>query len=265
MKIVVIGGTGLIGSKLVKKLGEHGHEAVPASPDSGVNTLTGEGLAEVLVGASVVVDVSNSPSFEDAAVLKFFETSTRNLLTHEAAAGVGHHVALSVVGTDRLAESGYFRAKIAQEQLIEESSIPYTIVHATQFFEFVKSIAAAATDGNTVRLAPVLIQPMAANDVADAVLNVATGAPLNGTIEIAGPEQFRLDEFIRQGLSARNDPRAVVADPQARYFGAILGERTLVPEGNAQLAETRFEAWLREPANQVAPASQVQKTASQIA
>ena len=263
MKIVIIGGTGLIGSKLVTKLHALRHEAVPAAPNTGVNTLTGEGLAEVLKGAQVVVDVSNSPSFEDAAVLKFFETSTRNLLTYEVAAGVGHHVALSVVGTDRLAESGYFRAKIAQEQLIKGSLIPFTIVHATQFFEFVKSIAAAATDGNMVHLAPVLIQPMAAEDVASAVGRVATGSPVNGTVEIAGPEQFRLDEFIRQGLSARNDPREVVADPQSRYFGAILGERTLVPEDNAQLAETRFEDWLREPSNQVAPTSP--KTASQIA
>src|SRR6185295_4494067 len=220
MKIVVIGGTGLIGSKLVRKLQERGHQAVTASPNTGVNTITGEGLAEVLVGASVVVDVSNSPSFEDAAVLKFFETSTRNLLTYEAAAGVGHHVALSVVGTDRLAESGYFRAKIAQEKLIKESSIPYTIVHATQFFEFIKSIAAAATDGNQVRLAPVLIQPMAANDVACAVLKVAVGAPVNGIVEIAGPETFRFDELIREGLRAQNDPREVVVDPGARYFGA---------------------------------------------
>ena len=210
MKIVVIGGTGLIGSKLVKKLREQGHEAVAASPNSGVNTLTGEGLAEALRGASVVVDVSNSPSFEDAAVLKFFETSTRNLLAAEAAAGVGHHVALSVVGTERLSESGYFRAKIAQEKLIKESAIPYSIVHATQFFEFVKSIADAATDGNTVRLAPVLIQPMAADDVASAVGKIAVGTPLNGTVEVAGPEQFRLDELIRRGLartqrSARGD------------------------------------------------------------
>src|SRR5262245_43325415 len=199
MKIVVIGGTGLIGSKLVKKLREHGHEAVAASPDSGVNTLTGEGLAEALTGASVVVDVSNSPSFEDAAVLKFFETSTRNLLSHEAAAGVGHHVALSVVGSDRLLESGYFRAKIAQEKLIRESPIPYSIVHATQFFEFVKSIAAAATDGNTVRLAPVFIQPMAADDVAGAVGRIAVGPPRNGMIEVAGPERFRLAGRSRQG------------------------------------------------------------------
>jgi uncharacterized protein YbjT (DUF2867 family) len=253
MKIVVIGGTGLIGSKLVSKLNEHGHNAVPASPNSGVNTLTGEGLAEVLEGASVVVDVSNSPSFEDAAVMEFFETSTRNLLAAEAAAGVGHHVALSVVGTDRLSESGYFLAKIAQEKLIKESSIPYSIVHATQFFEFVKSIANAATMGNTVRLAPVLIQPMAADDVAGAVGRVATGSPLNGTIEIAGPEQFRLDEFIRQGLSALNDPREVIADAQARYFGAELGGRTLVPGDDAQLGETRFEDWLNWSTSQMLP------------
>src|SRR5437667_12450948 len=196
MKIVVIGGSGLIGSKLVIKLREHGHEAIAASPSSGVNTLTGEGLAEALKGASVVVDVSNSPSFEDAAVLKFFETSTRNLVAAEAAAGVGHHVALSVVGTERLSESGYFRAKIAQEQLIRDSSIPYSIVHATQFFEFIKSIAAAATDGNTVRLAPVLIPPMAADDVARAVGRVAVGAPANRIVEVAGPGQVRLEGLI---------------------------------------------------------------------
>ena len=244
IKIVVIGGSGLIGSKLVKKLREHGHEVVAASRDSGVNTLTGEGLAEAMRGASVVVDVSNSPSFEDAAVLKFFETSTRNLLAAEAEAGVGHHVALSVVGTERLSESGYFRGKIAQEKLIRESSIPYSIVHATQFFEFVKSIADAATDGSRVRLAPVLIQPMASDDVADAVARIAVGAPVNGIVEVAGPEQFRLDELIRQDLSARNDPRDVVADPQARYFGAMLSERTLVPGDDARLGETRFEDWL---------------------
>jgi uncharacterized protein YbjT (DUF2867 family) len=244
MKIVVIGGTGLIGSKLVAKLTEHGHEAIAASPDSGVNTLTGEGLAEVLEGASVVVDVSNSPSFEDAAVLEFFETSTRNLLAAEAAAGVGHHVALSVVGTDRLSESGYFRAKIAQEKLITESSIPYSIVHAPQFFEFVKSIAQAATDGDTVRLAPVLIQPIAADDVASAVGRTAVGSPVNGTVEVAGPEQFRLDELIRRGLSARNDPREVVADPSARYFNAVLSERILLPGDDAVIFETRFEDWL---------------------
>jgi uncharacterized protein YbjT (DUF2867 family) len=238
----------LIGSKLVAKLTEHGHEAVAASPDSGVNTLTGEGLAEVLDGAAVVVDVSNSPSFEDAAVLEFFRTSTANLLAAEAAAGVGHHVALSVVGTQRLTESGYFRGKIAQEDLIRDAGRPYSIVHATQFFEFVKSIAAAATVGNTVRLAPVLIQPMAADDVAAAVGRVAAGAPVNGIVEIAGPEQFRLDELIRRGLDARQDPREVIADPDARYFGAKLSERMLVPEDDAQLGEIRFNEWLaRQP------------------
>jgi uncharacterized protein YbjT (DUF2867 family) len=249
MKIVVIGGTGLVGSKLVEKLRKHGHEAVPASPDSGVNTITGEGLADVLGGAEVVVDVSNSPSFEDEAVLAFFETSTRNLLDAEGAAGVGHHVALSVVGTDRLSESGYFRGKIAQERLIEGSPIPYSIVHATQFFEFVKSIADAATDGDTVRLAPVLIQPMAAEDVAAAVGRTAVGQPVNGIVEVAGPEQFRLDEFIRRGLQEHDDPRQVIADPDARYFGARLGERTLVPGDDASLAETHFEDWLEQQTN----------------
>src|SRR5882672_6195002 len=256
MKIVVIGGTGLIGSKLVAKLRTHGHEAVAAAPNTGVNTVTGEGLAEVLEGASVVVDVSNSPSWEDAAVLKFFETSTRNLLTHEAAAGVGHHVALSVVGADRLAArgSGYMRAKVAQEKLIKESGIPYSIVHATQFFEFVKSIAAAATEGNTVRLAPVFIQPMAAEDVARAVGKVTVGEPLNGIIEVAGPDRVRFDELIRRALEARNDAREVVADPQALYFGARLDETTLVPTEGARLGETRFDDWLSQPATP--PASQ---------
>lgn len=248
MKIVVIGGSGLIGSKLVKKLSEQGHQAVAASPASGVNTLTGEGLAEVLDGASVVVDVSNSPSFEEAAAMEFFTTSNRNLLAYEAAAGVGHHVALSVVGTELLSKSagigGYFRAKLAQEKLIKESPIPYSIVHATQFFEFVKSITDDATEGNTVRVPPVLIQPMAAEDVATAVGRVATGEPLNGTVEVAGPEQFRFDELIRQALSARNDPREVVADPRAKYFGAEVNERTLVPGNDALLGETRFEDWL---------------------
>jgi len=248
MKIVIIGGTGLIGSKLVDKLRDHGHQAVPASPDSGVNTLTGEGVAEALDGAAVAVDVSNSPSFEDAAVLEFFETSTRNLLRAEAAAGVGHHVALSVVGTERLSESGYFRAKIAQERLIKESSIPYSIVHATQFFEFIRSIADAATDGNTVRLAPVLIQPMAAEDVASAVGRISVGSPVNGSVEVAGPQQFRLDELIRRDLSAHHDPREVITDPHARYFGAELGERTLVPGEDASLAKTRFEDWLSQSA-----------------
>ena len=246
MKIVVIGGSGLIGSKLVRKLREHGHEVVAASLDSGVNTLTGEGLAEAIAGAAVVVDVSNSPSFEDAAVLKFFETSTGNLLKAEEAAGVGHHVALSVVGTERLSESGYFRAKTAQEKLIRRSSIPYSIVHATQFFEFIKRIADDATDGNTVRLAPVLIQPMAAEDVASAVGKISVGSPVNGIVEVAGPQQFRLDELIRRVLSERDDPREVITDPHARYFGAELGERTLVPGDDARLAETRFEDWLSQ-------------------
>ena len=245
---MVIGGSGLIGSKLVRKLLGHGHQAVSASPDSGVNTLTGEGLAEALTSAAVIVDVSNSPSFEDAAVLKFFETSTGNLLDAESAAGVGHHVALSVVGTERLSESGYFRAKIAQEILIRRSSIPYSIVHATQFFEFIKRIADDATDGNTVRLAPVLIQPMAAEDVASALGRISVGSPVNGIVEVAGPQQFRLDELIRRVLSERDDPREVITDPHARYFGAELGERTLVPGDDARLAETRFDDWLSQTA-----------------
>jgi uncharacterized protein YbjT (DUF2867 family) len=250
MKVVIIGGSGLIGSKLVARLREQGHEAVPASPDSGVNTLTGEGLAEVLAGAAVVVDVSNSPSFEDAAVLKFFETTTANLLAAEGAAGVGHHVALSVVGSDRAPDSGYLRAKIAQEKLIKNSSIPYSIVRSTQFFEFLKRIADEATDGNTVRIAPVLFQPIAADDVANAVARVAVSAPVNGIVEIAGPQQFRFDEFIRLGLAARRDPRVVVADPHAHYFGTELGERTLVPGPDARLGEIRFEDWLGNSAPQ---------------
>ena len=244
MKIVIIGGTGLIGSKVVTMLGAHGHEAVPASPNSGVNTLTGAGLAEVLTGAQVVIDVSNSPSFEDTAVMDFFTTSTRNLLAAEKTAGVTHHVALSVVGTDRLPDSGYFRAKVAQENLIKESGLPYSIVHATQFFEFVKSIAAAATDGDTVRLSHALIQPIAADDVATAVARTAVGAPLNGTLEIAGPVQLGLDDLVRTGLALRGDPREVVADADAPYFGAILQERTLVPGPDATIFETTFEQWL---------------------
>jgi uncharacterized protein YbjT (DUF2867 family) len=254
VKIVIIGGTGLIGSKVVRKLRQHGHEAVPASPDTGVDTLTGEGLAAALAGADAVVDVSNSPSFEDAAVLEFFQTSTGNLLAGAAAAGVGHYVALSVVGTERLSESGYFRAKIAQEQLIKESSIPYTIVHATQFFEFIRRIADVATDGDTVRVSPVLIQPMAAEDVAGAVGRISLGAPVNGTVEVGGPEQFRLDELIQRDLDARNDPRQVVADPDARYFGARLGPRTLVPGTDAKLGEVRFEDWLSQSDVRAIPA-----------
>jgi uncharacterized protein YbjT (DUF2867 family) len=248
MKIVVIGGSGLIGSKLVHKLRGHGHEAIPASPNSGVNTFTGEGLAEVLKGASVVVDVSNSPSWDDAAVLNFFETSTRNLLSHETAAGVRHHVALSVVGTERLSESGYFRAKIAQEKLIKESSIPYTIVQATQFFEFLKGLADISMVGDKVHLPPVLFQPMAADDVASAVGRVAVEPPINGTVEIGGPEQFRVDELVRRRLAALKDPRQVSADQSARYSGAKLSEKTLVPGSNARLGETRFETWLTQPA-----------------
>ena len=243
MKIIVIGGTGLIGSKVVTKLRTSGFDAVPASRSSGIDAMTGRGLADLLAQASVVIDVSNPPTFDGALALEFFETSTTNLLEAEAAAGVRHHIALSVVGTDRLSESGYMRAKIAQEKLIEGSSIPYSIVHATQFFEFIKSIADAATQGDTVRLAPVLIQPMAAEDVATAVAGVAVGAPLNDIVEVAGPEQFRLDEIVRRYLTARDDPRSVIADPHARYYGAELGERTLVPD-NATIGETRFEDWL---------------------
>jgi len=248
MKILVIGGSGLIGSKVVQKLGAHGHQAVAGSPDSGVNSVTGEGLADALKGASVVVDASNSPSWEDAAVLKFFETSTRNLLNHEAAAGVGHHVALSVVGTDRLSESGYFRAKIAQEKLIKESSIPYSIVHATQFFEFLKGLADISFDGHKVHLPPVLFQPMAADDVASGVVRVAVGPPVNGIVEIAGPEQFRVDELVRRRLATLKDPREVIADPHARYSGAAVGERTLLPGKDARLGETRFDTWLKQSA-----------------
>jgi uncharacterized protein YbjT (DUF2867 family) len=248
MKIVVIGGTGLIGSKLVAKLDEQGHDAVAASPASGVNTLTGEGLPEVLEGAKVVVDVSNSPDWADDAVMHFFETSTRNLLAAEAEARVQHHVALSVVGTDRLTESGYFRAKLAQEQLIERSPIPYSIVHATQFYEFVKGIADEATDGNEVHLPPALFQPMAADDVAAGVARVAVGEPVNGIVEIAGPQQFRLDQLVRNLLNAAGDPREVVTDPQASYFGITPSERTLLPGDDARLADTRFEDWSNQHA-----------------
>jgi uncharacterized protein YbjT (DUF2867 family) len=247
MKLVIIGGTGLIGSKLVTSLREQGHEAVAASPDTGVNTLTGEGLAEVLQGASVVVDVSNSPSFEANAVMEFFTTSTRNLLTYAGAAGLRHYVALSVVGTERIPDSPYLRAKNAQETLIKGAAIPYSIVHATQFFEFITRIADEATDGTTVRLPPVLIQPMAADDVAKAVGRIAVGAPLNGTVDVAGPQQFRFDELIRQGLGARNDPREVIVDPHARYFGAELDERSLIPAGDARLGDIRFQEWLNQP------------------
>ncbi|MEU9021303.1 SDR family oxidoreductase [Actinomadura sp. NPDC048394] len=244
MKIVVIGGTGLIGSKVVTKLGEQGHEAVPASPNTGVNTLTGEGLDEALAGADVVVDVSNSPSFEDAAVLDFFRTSTGNLLAAERKAGVGHHVALSVVGTEERPDVGYFRAKLAQEKLIEESGIPFSLVHATQFFEFAHQIADAATDGGTVRMAPVLFQPIAGEEVAQAVAKAAVGAPLNGRAEIAGPERFRMDAFFREALAAWGDPREVVTDQNAQYYGSVMREPDLVPADGATLGEVRYTDWL---------------------
>ena len=245
-KVVVIGGTGLIGSKVVAGLNEQGYDAVAAAPNTGVNTLTGEGLAEVLKGASVVVDVSNSPSFGDKAAMDFFTTSTSNLLKYEAGAGVKHHVALSIVGIDHMTEVGYYRAKIAQEKLIKESPIPYSIIHATQFFEFANGIADSATDGDTVRLAPIQIQPMAADDVAKAVVRVAERAPLNGTVEIGGPQVLTLVEFVRKGLEARGDNRKVVIDPEARFFGAALGRMSLLPSDAARLASTRFEDWITD-------------------
>ena len=245
MKIVVIGGSGLIGSKLVNKLREQGHEA---SPTSGVNTLTGEGLTEALEGAAVVVDVTNAPSWEDGAVMEFFDTSTRNLLAHGAAAGVGHHVALSVVGTDEMSESGYFRAKIAQEKLIKESSIPYSVVHATQFFEFLKGLADISMVGDKVHLPPVLFQPMAAEDVATAMARIAVGQPVNGIAEIGGPQQFRVDELVRRRLASLKDSREVIGDPNALYDGAKVSEKTLLPGNNARLGETSFETWLTQSA-----------------
>ncbi len=244
MKIVVIGGTGLIGTKLVKNLRRQGHEVVAASPSSGVNTLTGEGLAEALTEAQVVVDVANSPSFEDKAVLEFFEMSGRNLLAAEVAGGVGHHVALSVVGTDRLLANGYFRAKMAQENLIKASKIPYTILRSTQFFEFVSAIAQSATDGQTVRLSPALVQPIVSDDVAAALADVAVEEPLNGTIELAGPEPIRLDETVRRFLSAIRDARTVITDVRALYFGIELNDRSLTPGDNPRLGTIRFEDWL---------------------
>jgi uncharacterized protein YbjT (DUF2867 family) len=246
MKIVVIGGTGLIGSKVVEKLHEAGHDTLSASPDSGVDTLTGEGLADALEAARVVVDVSNAPDWSDAAVLEFFQTSTRNMLAAEVAAGVSHHVALSVVGTDRLLGSGYFRAKLAQEEAIKAATVPYTIVRATQFFEFIGRIADSNTDGDTVRVAPVPVQPEAADDVAAALAVVAVGAPVNGTVELAGPERFRLDELTLRVLSANGDARRVTADGRARYFGAELDDRSLIPGDDARIAPTRFEDWLSQ-------------------
>ncbi len=244
MKIVVIGGSGLIGKKLVPILRKFGHEAIPASPSSGVNALTGEGLAEALAGAQVVVDVSNSPSFVDAAVLEFFESSTRNLLDAEAAAGVGHHVALSIVGADRLPDSGYMRAKVAQERLINASEVPYTIVRATQFFEFVGGIAQSATDGQTVRLPPALMQPIVSDDVAAALAHVAVAEPLNGTVELAGPEPIRQNDLVRRYLVANKDAREVMTDVHARYFGTELNDQSLTPGENPLIGPTRFGDWL---------------------
>ena len=249
MKIVVIGGTGLIGSKLVDTLRKDGHEPLAASLDTGVDMLTGEGLAEALEGTQVVVDVANAPAWDDAAVLDFFQASSRHLLAAETAVGVSHHVTLSVVGVDRLPESGYFRAKVAQEQLVEAGPIPYTIVRATQFFEFIGRIADSSTDGNVVRLAPVLVQPEAADDVATALADVAVGAPLNDIVELAGPEAFRLDELAARVLQARDDRREVTADVHARYFGAELDDRSLTPGDGARIASTRFEDWLGQSAN----------------
>ena len=248
MKVVVIGGTGLIGSKVVDNVRAQGHEAVPAAPDTGVNTLTGAGLAEALAGADVVVDVSNSPSFEDKAVLDFFTTSTRNILDAERAAGVGHHIALSVVGADRMPGSGYMDAKLAQEGLIKGSPIPYSIVHATQFFEFGPRMADNASEGGTVRVPSVLIQPMASDDVAAAVSAVALADPINSTVEVGGPEPMPFEDFIRRGLQSAGDDRLVVSDPDARYFGAKLSERTLVPGAGADLRTTRLDDWLSQQA-----------------
>jgi uncharacterized protein YbjT (DUF2867 family) len=249
MKIVVIGGSGLIGSKLVKKLREDGHDPLAASPDSGVDSLTGEGLAEALEGAQVVVDVSNAPAWEDAAVLDFFRTSSRNVLAAEAAAGVGHHVAVSVVGADRLPDSGYLRAKVAQEELVKAGTVPYTILRATQFFEFIGRIADSSATGDTVRLSPALLQPVSADDVAAALADIAENAPVNGTVELAGPEPLRLDELARPVLNANNDARQVTADVHARYFGTELDDQSLTPGDNPRIAPTRFEDWLSQSAN----------------
>jgi uncharacterized protein YbjT (DUF2867 family) len=252
MKVVVIGGTGLIGSKVVAKLNQHGHEAIAAAPNTGVNTLTGQGLAEALTGAQVVVDVANSPSFEDGPAWDFFTTATGNVLGASEAAGVSHLVALSVVGTDRLLASGYFRAKNAQEQLIRESAIPFSLVRATQFFEFVGRVADSATDGDTVRISSALSQPMAADDVATAVARTAVGQPVGGILEVAGPDRYPLDDLVRARLRANNDSRRVVTDPQSRYFGVLLDDHTLVPGPDATVFPTRFEDWLID--NALAPA-----------
>ncbi len=244
MKIVVIGGTGLIGSKLVSRLIGKGHEVVAASPASGVNTVTGEGLAQVMAGAQVVVDVANSPSFEDKAVFDFFDTSGRNLMAAERAAGVGHHLALSVVGTERLLDSGYFRAKLAQENLIKASGIPYTILHATQFFEFIGRIADSGAQGNVIRISPVYVHPIASDDVAAALADLAVAAPLNTTVEVAGPDAYRLDEIAREFLAANGDDREVISDAHARYFGAELKEDSLSPGEHPRFGTTTFDEWL---------------------
>jgi uncharacterized protein YbjT (DUF2867 family) len=245
MKIVVIGGSGLIGSKLVSRLRQQGHEVVAASPSTGVNTMTGEGLERAVAGAQVVVDVANSPSFEDEAVLAFFQASGRNLLAAEVAAGVGHHVALSVVGADRLPDSGYLRAKLTQERLIEGSGVPYTILRSTQFFEFLGGIAQAGTVGQTIHLSPALFQPIAADDVVAVLADIAVGAPVNDTIEVAGPERLPLDDVVRRYLSANGDAREVVADVRARYFGTLLDDQSLNPGDSARTGSIRFEEWLR--------------------
>jgi uncharacterized protein YbjT (DUF2867 family) len=251
MKVVIIGGTGLIGSKVVDKLNQHGHEAIAAAPNTGVNTLTGQGLTEVLTGAQVVVDVANSPSFEDGPAWDFFTTATGNVLTAAESAGVSHLVALSVVGTDRLLASGYFRAKNAQEQLIKESAIPFSLVRATQFFEFVGRVADSATDGDTVRISSALSQPMAADDVATAVARTAVGQPIGGILEVGGPERYPLDDLVRARLRANNDTRRVVTDLQSRYFGVLLDDHTLVPGPDATVFPTRFQDWLID--NALAP------------
>ncbi|WP_194722085.1 SDR family oxidoreductase [Noviherbaspirillum malthae] len=250
MKIVVIGGSGLIGSNIVNRLRRDGHETLAASPSTGVNTVSGEGLGEALAGAQVVVDVANSPSFEDRAVLEFFETSGRHLLAAEAAAGVKHHVALSIVGTDRLPDNGYFRAKLAQENLIKASKIPYTILRATQFFEFMEGIINSADDGGTIRLSPALIQPISADDVSAALADIAVGTPVNGTLEVGGPERFPLDDIARRFLAMRSDKRQVIADVHARYFGSELDDRSLVTSGSARISPTRFHDWLERMAAQ---------------
>src|SRR6516225_6557383 len=246
MKIVVIGGTGLIGSKTVAILRHGGHDVVAASPKSGINTVTGEGLREAIAGAQVVIDLANSPSFEDKAVLEFFQASGRNLLAAEAAAGVGHHVALSIVGTDRTPDNGYFRAKVAQEKLIEASPIPYTIVRATEFFEFRGGIAQAATEGQTVRVPPALMQPIAADDVAAAMADVALAKPLGGTFDLAGPESIRQDDLVRQFLKATGDARTVITDPKALYYGITVNDQSLTPGEHPRLGPTRFQDWLSQ-------------------